>query len=111
MATFIINPGTEGVRNATVTLAAKAAKSFAYELGANVRVVRFGRMDVRRRPDERGYVPFWLARGKRRVRLDVPGVSLDELRSESLRTAPRLYIDGASFWWRWALTVAREALS
>ena len=58
--------------------------------------------------DGTGRYQFDLHRGIRTVDVDMPGVSLDEIRCT--KECPRLCVDGNSWWWRYALDIARTAL-
>lgn len=64
--------------------------------------------------DGTGRYQFNLHRGICTVDVDMPGLSLDEVRctEDSMsRGCPRLYVDGNSWWWCYALDMARTALA
>jgi hypothetical protein len=64
--------------------------------------------------DGTGRYQFDLHRGIRTVDVDMPGLSIDEVRctEDSMpRGCPRLYVDGNSWWWCYALDMARTALA
>jgi hypothetical protein len=66
------------------------------------------------RHDGTGRYSFVLHRGIRSVEVDVPELPLDEVRCTRdfiPRGCPRLYVDGNSWWWCYALDFAREALA
>ena len=66
------------------------------------------------RHDGTGRYSFMLHRGIRSVDVDMPGLPLDEVRcTENVmpRGCPRLYVDGNSWWWCYALDTARTALA
>lgn len=53
--------------------------------------------------------------GARSVFVEMPGCELVEVRdffrrSPSGKPGPRLYVDGSSWWWKWAVSVARSYL-
>jgi len=63
--------------------------------------------------DRTGRYQFDLHRGIRTVAVDMPGLPLDEVRcTEDFipQGCPRLYVDGNSWWWHYALDIARTAL-
>lgn len=61
--------------------------------------------------DDYGLYGFVLHRGIRTVDVDMPGLPLAEVRSDTLDAMlPRLYVDGSSWWWGYALDFASEAL-
>lgn len=64
--------------------------------------------------DGTGRYQFDLHRGIRSADVDMPGLPLDEVRctEDSMpRGCPRLYVDGNSWWWCYALDMARTALA
>lgn len=63
-----------------------------------------------------GRYRFRLALDERFVYVDVPGLPLDEVRyvkgpGQNIWHFPRLYVDGSSWVWCYALTMARDALT
>ena len=63
--------------------------------------------------DGTGMYRFDLYRGIRTVNVDMPGLPIDAVRCTEgavPRGCPRLYVDGNSCWWCYALDIARFAL-
>lgn len=108
MSAVIINPGTGPVSRALLCNAWKNIRAFRRAIGMQVQIKRVPRDD-----DRKGRYAFRLVlerqgRRTRRVLVDMPG--LLHVPSESITDFPRLYIDGSSWAWLYALDSARQAL-
>lgn len=100
----IINPGTGHVSGARLKDAWASVRAFRRELSP-----RMGcRLLLIRDPieDEDGRYGFILSHGGRDCRVLMPGRPLADVKNEWLAAAPRLYIDGSSWWWKWAIDAA-----
>lgn len=117
----IINPGTGPIGGgrgsddpALLKHAVKNIRAFIKEVseafsdGPRVTSLRKPSLDVE------GRYGFVLARGKRKVEVDMPGRPLAEVRyvseGQNARDFPRLYVDGSSWLWLFALGCARDTL-
>lgn len=108
MGSISINPGTGPVAGATVEAARSNMDTFVSDLrDAGVYVV-----GMTRRPtsDDEGRFAYELTMGDtRRVEVEMPGLPLDRVRfmdqpGQDIWQFPRLYIDGSSWIWKWALS-------
>jgi len=99
----IINPGSGPVAGATYENAAANIHAFAREAGAD-HWDGVGSADTERD----GRWTFFVERGDQRVEIQMPGLPLDEVRYvDGLNPwdFPRLYVDGSSWLWEFALRV------
>ena len=97
----IINPGTGIVARATKKQADKNMSEFVREVG--LKNVKTG-VGTENRDGRWNYV---LSLGLRRCDVDMPGVILPE----DYMSGPRLYVEGCSWWWPYAVSIARGVLS
>lgn len=102
--TFFINPGAGPVESATLDQAIANMLVFvlALKLPGEVSSDRGTR-------DEGGRFEFSIQHRDRSISVLMPGVSLEVLRSRD-GFAPRLYVDGNSWYWNFAVAVVRDAL-
>lgn len=66
--------------------------------------------------DANGRFRFVLVRGERRCEIDMPGLPIDRVRyvggeGQDIWDFPRLYVDGSSWVWKFAVNRARDKLS
>lgn len=124
----IINPGTEPLRDAKLDLAAEAVLRFVEDLRTPglgfepiddmtvSRALHPGAIDGKH-PDQdnpEGWFDFRITRGHRVCYVSTPGVPFEIARGTPERgcmEGPRLYVEGESWWWPFALGVAHRALS
>jgi hypothetical protein len=112
MTLVLMNPGTGPVGGqSTARDARRNIGAFCRELGLGNPRVR-----IERSPsgdDGKGRYDFIIHRGIRSVSVEMPGLSLDRVALRAGDNAwnfPRLYVDGSSWLWPYALNCAREAL-
>lgn len=103
----IINPGSGPVPDATSIQALANARVFAREVDAKVE----GPLGT----DGDGRWEFRLLRDNRAVEIEMPGIPLDKVRyidsaDQDIWNFPRLYVDGSSWVWLYALNAARSVL-
>ena len=103
MVDYVINPGTGPVEGACVTEATTNMRHFLVDCEAkNLNFVRVPEHDK-----DDGRYSFLVYRGTRCHLVQMPGLPLEKVRymgDEPIgRTFPRMYIDGSSWWWRFAL--------
>jgi len=110
---FIINPGTGQVsRGVGSVLWRNADRNMTVlmrdaECGSDCRLKRAGAVD------EHGRYPYLIVRGRRRVDVDMPGLKLELVRLGEHDNAwffPRLYVDGSSWLWPYAVSIVRDFL-
>lgn len=107
----VINPGSESVDHATLDDATANIKRFITDLEIDdpVRVVRLPE------EDERGRFGFLLWWENCCTTIQMPGLPLDRVRyvnrAQNPWEYPRLYVDGSSWLWCFALSAARAALT
>ena len=107
MTTVLINPGTGPVPRAQSRWARFNIAAFAREVGRDVDV------DHVPRADGDGRWTFKLTYGKRRVEVSMPGcprACLTNPDAVGLIFPYRIYVDGNSWMWRFAVEIAQEAL-
>lgn len=114
MTAVLINPGT-GPNEGDICREHAIAniEAFMAELGLPPPVVSVTMASPKH--DGAGWYQFVLHRGIRKVDVDMPGLPLGEIRCDAdlknlPRGAPRLYVDGNSWWWGIAVGFARDAL-
>lgn len=107
----IINPGTGPVADAKLADATSCMKAFAADLAARLgKTVTFSRT----RGDEDVRYAFVVACDKREVSVDMPGLPVDRVRYQDGMNPwhfPRLYVDGNSWLWEFAVNIAEGTLS
>jgi hypothetical protein len=103
MAMVNINPGT-GPVDGKKALARAAAEAFRADLGVDGITIK----PKGKEWDGRWDFEFSTQMG--RCEVSMPGVSVDVLKGDVMR-APRLYVDGSSWWWKFALNIARDILT
>lgn len=108
---MIINPGSGPVGGATIENATLAIEAFITDLGLD---------DITMTQDsttgDRGRFAFTLRRGEYETKIDMPGIPLDRVRytgaeDQNIWHFPRLYVDGSSWVWCYAINSARCALT
>ena len=107
---IIINPGTGPVTDATEAYAWINIGAFVADLaaaGPSVPVFAVQRQD---HEDRGGRYSFQLhTTDDRWIEVDMPGIPLDKVRyigeGQNIWDFPRLYVDGASWVWCWALSM------
>jgi hypothetical protein len=105
MTTVLINPGSGAVQDSTLEQAQLNMNAFVAALGGEVVAERAPDADA-----DRGRFTFELRCGKESVEVDMPGCSLELLRDSRSMFTPRLYVDGSSWYWPFALGVAARHL-
>lgn len=106
----IINPGTGAVPGATRRQADINMRALRKDLGLDgVRFARFGRI-------ENGRYDYRMWRGTKQCIVAMPGIALDQVRWMRLDHQvawdfPRLYVDGSSWLWYYAVSCAKERLA
>ena len=100
----IINPGSGPVAGAAESVAAENMKHFVADCGERaLRFVRIPEMD-----DGDGRWAFLLWEDQRCHEIQMPGLPLDRVRytgedSQDIWDYPRLYVDGSSWVWKYAV--------
>jgi len=120
MTNVIINPGTGVVPNANAKDAIAAAEQMVKDVGSDdphFRDKPLERVTFTREPkaDEGGRYGFVFMRGNLKVEVDIPGLPLERLRylgddDQNIWHFPRLYVDGSSWMWVYAVNCIRDAL-
>jgi len=104
---FIINPGTESQKNTTLENALESAKRFVKDLDLpGLKLKRFKEND-----DCNGWFGFKLILEDNEVELDIPGVNPDVFVKGIPFKSPRCYINGSSWLYNYAISVAQEELT
>jgi hypothetical protein len=126
MTSYIINPGTGPCERPLLVNAWSAIRRFRRDLfDASLRtrhdlplaltepitIERAAAQD----DHERGYYGFRLQHPRRKIDVDIPGIPLIQLRYLGLPEQnawhfQRLYVDGNSWLWEFAISITREAL-
>jgi hypothetical protein len=108
---FIINSGTEAVPNATEANAIEAAQRFVRELGiAGLSMHRNPKRDNVSDGIGGGRYAFILSLGDKSVNVEMPGCDPDVTERSKPFMSPRLYVNGSSWLWGFALDIARTTL-
>ena len=110
MTVVIINPGTGPVAGASPACARENVDAFVAELALSPPAVT---VTVREQNEGDGRFEFLLRRGICETEVSMPGLSLSRVRyvrGESAWSFPRLYVDGNSWLWEFAIEIARDAL-
>lgn len=102
--TIIINPGSGPVQGATYENAVANTIEFAREVGAE------SWSTTGNLAEDAGRWTFTLRRGDESAEIEMPGLPLDRVRyvgaaDQSIWDFPRLYVDGSSWVWKFALGV------
>ena len=107
---IVINPGTGPVEDATLENAEASIAAFVQDLGIDV-------VWIARRPqqDKNGRYGFILRRNDCECIIEMPGLPVEQVRyikapGQKIYDFPRLYVDGSSWVWRFALSDAKRAL-
>lgn len=111
MPGIIINPGTEPVAGATEENAAANMEAFAADLRERgMEVTAIERHPSNDRGSGRFGFELVFADGTG-TEIDMPGLSLDQVRflGGNSRSFPRLYVDGSSWLWLYALNVLEKS--
>jgi hypothetical protein len=108
MSGVLINPGTGDVRQwGRVSLRWAIANIHALVTDVGVSGCHIKRLPKR---DGEGRFGFELRYGRRKYAIDMPGCARARVRSWPVVNvcAPRLYIDGHSFWWKYVVELLEE---
>ncbi len=119
---FIINPGTESVPDPSEKLALAHAKKFLADLKLkNVTYRRAKELDSVGVESVGGEIgggrfAFEFKKGQKKTVIEIPGAPEENVRyllpkEQNIWSFYRLYVDGDSWVWLYALDQAREALS
>ena len=112
MTVMILNPGSGSIGGrASYTAACSNIMAFINDLGLSDPPVR-ARKPRPARADE-GRFLFTLQRGIRKASVSMPGIPLAEVRyvdGDNAWRFPRLYVDGSSWLWKFAINMARLSL-
>lgn len=123
MARIIINPGTGPVTDASEALAQEAANQMRVDLASinprhadELRIASGVTIERKSSLDEGGRYGFSFALNERSVDVEIPGIAIDRVRylgddGQNIWHFPRLYVDGSSWVWMYALTSIRQALA
>lgn len=105
---IIINPGSGHVKDATEANAVENMKHFVTDCGVEG-------LNVLRNPkdDEDGRYSFLVWKGTRCHEVEMPGLPLDKVRftdepDQNVWHFPRLYVNGSSWLWMFALLVEND---
>jgi len=106
MSIFIINPGSGPVRGATHDNAAENITEFTIDLGRRFGYRNFQVTDLGREED--GRWSFEVTADGRKHDVDMPGLPLRQVNygadpADDIWDFPRLYVDGCSWVWTFAL--------
>lgn len=100
--TVVINPGTGPVGGATEDNARHACEQFVLALKASGATALFdGTLGTPRE----GRWPATITVDGRTHHVDMPGCDPAITRSSTPFVSPRMYVDGSSWWWKYALAV------
>lgn len=108
-----INPGSGPVADASEDNAKENIKKFVEDVALDGVQVRRTKAD--RKGDSDGRFTFTLLLGKNRSQIDMPGLPLEQVRftgegDQNIWDFPRLYENGSSWVWKYAVTCARSSL-
>ena len=107
----VINPGSGPVDGANEEHAIAAVQKFIEDLGlGDVEALRASEVD------EGGRFGFELVKDPYSVLIEMPGLAVDRVRyvaapTQNIWDFPRLYVDGSSWVWLYALKAASHVLS
>jgi hypothetical protein len=105
--TFIVNPGSGPVKDANVAMATANIQAFVKDLGLDFPIGITRKISE----DAKGRFGFTLNGNGRETIIDMPGLPLEQVRymnyaSQNIWDFPRLYVDGSSWVWCYALDIA-----
>lgn len=112
-----INPGSGPVADATHEQAAANVCAFIADVAAKIGCDPAGVTATHETTaSDGGRYPFTLIRGERRCEVDMPGIPTDRVRwmrepGQNIWDYPRLYVDGSSWVWWFAIGCAADQLS
>ena len=98
---FIINPGSGPVENASLADAETNVTALIADTGRPFTARYTGK-------EHNGRFAFELRIGDEVREVDMPGLPLERVRSEDLLRIPRLYVDGSSWFWGFAVNILTE---
>jgi hypothetical protein len=101
---FIINPGAGPVEGAT----RENAEANMRQLLADANAAN-GTFELVR-ADSNGRFKFTAKLGEHECEVDMPGLPLNQVRSDDLLRIPRLYVNGSSWFWGYAVGFVGDAL-
>lgn len=109
VASVIINPGSGPVANSSEDLAAENMKQFSIDCKAEG-------LSFKRVPEKdygEGRFAFEITNGIRTYEIQMPGIHLDQVRytgaaDQNIWNFPRLYVDGSSWVWKFAVQDSPE---
>lgn len=112
MSPIIINPGTGPVSDASLRQAETNMPELLLDAGIEGATIE-------RRPDQddgEGRFSFLVALDDRQAEVDMPGLPLGRVRyqgteDQNIFDFPRLYVDGSSWVWPYAVSQVAEALN
>lgn len=104
---IFINPGSESVENATEENAIENMKHFVVDLDKDVEVIRYKERDYNNDYGDGRYC-FILKHENYCYEIQMPGLPLEQVRymnseTQNIWDYPRLYLDGGSLIWKFAL--------
>lgn len=100
-----MNPGTGHVSRATKRAAIYNMKAFMRDMA-----VPGAFCDFVPRVNDGGRWDFIVALGAKTVEVAMPGCHRDVVRNNKSPWMPRLYVDGSSWYWPFALELTKDAL-
>lgn len=108
---IIVNPGTGKCINATIENAQKNIEQFVNDLNLEVEITRAESADY-----GDGRFAFILKHGKNSVEIQMPGLPSEQVQyrnaeNQNIWHFPRLYVDGSSWVWCFAIGVAYDYLT
>jgi hypothetical protein len=103
---YFINPGTGPVDDATVDNAVASIKTFVADCGFNG-----GRIVRKPERDSDGRFGFDICIGDRHVEVDMPGCDPEVVRESRPFFSPRLYVNGSSWLWGYAVDSAAHHMN
>lgn len=111
--TFIINPGSGPVAGADFETARTNMVKFCEDLIEGGQQVSGFAGDTSQTSDD-GRFTFFISVDDFEHQIDMPGIPIDEVRwmgeeNQDIWDFPRLYVDGSSWIWMFALNVCGEA--
>lgn len=108
----LLNPGTEAVAAATIENACEAVRLFILDLGvAPVFIKRTPDFDDLGSGIGGGRFAFLLSTKKGECEIDMPGCDPAITRKGKSFESPRLYVDGSSWLWGFAISIALRSLT
>jgi hypothetical protein len=100
----IINPGTGALCGATKRRAVSNMRAFVRELVGSVEC------DYQPIRSFEGRWDFLVVVAKKRTEVSMPGLPIEQIRDSRSAWTPRLYVDGSSWYWPFAISQAQYAL-